>query len=82
MGMFDRVWARCPKCGAPNELQSKGGGCHLDDYTLDEAPVEVLADIDRVIWCVDCNTKLEIIVPKPTPYVIPWHPKPWLEEGE
>lgn len=25
MGMFDRIWFKCPDCGSPMEAQSKAG---------------------------------------------------------
>lgn len=43
MGLFDRVYAPCPKCGALNDFQSKGAGYpSLENYTLANAPSEVL----------------------------------------
>lgn len=44
MGMYDEVWAPCPKCGEPFVWQSKGGKCNLTSYEIDMAPPEVLAD--------------------------------------
>ncbi|WP_156829747.1 hypothetical protein [Methylovulum miyakonense] len=47
MGMFDSVYVPCPKCGELNEFQSKGGDCLLNEYTLENAPANVLLDINR-----------------------------------
>ena len=45
MGMFDRVWVECPKCGKGVEFQSKAGDCVLADYTLDNVPIIVGLDL-------------------------------------
>lgn len=45
MGMFDSVWVDCPRCGGKMEFQSKEGECYLNNYSLDDAPIEVLRDI-------------------------------------
>ena len=47
MGMFDSVKVPCPKCGELYEAQSKGGDCLLRTYSLDEAPADVLSDVNR-----------------------------------
>ncbi len=45
MGMFDSVWAKCPKCDKDVEFQSKAGECCLIDYTSDSVPAVIAADI-------------------------------------
>lgn len=45
MGLFDSVYADCPTCGKKIEFQSKEGECYLYNYTVDDAPVEVLWDV-------------------------------------
>lgn len=62
MGMFDSVWVPCPKCGALAEFQSKGGDCSLTDYTLDNAPPEVLGDVNRHSpqTCEKCGTTFRV----------------------
>lgn len=47
MGMFDSVIVACPKCGSPNECQSKSGDCNLDVYKLEDCPSDVLQDVNR-----------------------------------
>lgn len=44
MGLFDTVLVPCPKCVRRVEFQSKGGPCDLGEYTLGNAPAEVLVD--------------------------------------
>lgn len=61
MGMYDTVMVPCPKCGAKAEFQSKSGQCRLDVYELDEAPADVLYDVNRhaPATC-ECGTKFEV----------------------
>lgn len=47
MGSYDRVYVPCPKCCVINELQSKGGSCEFKCYSLQNAPVDVLSDVNR-----------------------------------
>ena len=47
MGMFDSVIVRCPNCNTEQVVQSKGGDCILAEYTLENAPLDVLTDINR-----------------------------------
>lgn len=47
MGMYDTVYANCPKCGEPNGFQSKSGECLLQAFSLDECPDNVLSDVNR-----------------------------------
>jgi hypothetical protein len=56
MGMFDRVWAACPHCETRLELQSKGGRCSLYDYTLYDAPANVLGYMEGdEVTCGTCR---------------------------
>jgi hypothetical protein len=47
MGCFDSVWLECPNCGERVEAQSKGGACIQGDYTLHDAPDDVITDVNR-----------------------------------
>jgi len=49
MGLFDTVYADCPNCGEEKglEFQSKGGDCMLANYMLENAPLDVLSDVNR-----------------------------------
>jgi hypothetical protein len=47
MGMYDTVRVPCPQCGEHAEFQSKSGNCGLEMYSLDEAPDNVLLDVNR-----------------------------------
>ena len=64
MGMFDSVMVPCPECGTKNEFQSKGGDCTLASYELNEAPADVLSDINRHSPCVcsKCGTAYSVQV--------------------
>ena len=61
MGMFDRVWVSCPKCGAQVEFQSKAGECILKDYTLNDVPPEIREDIvGEMEFCENCEEVVTI----------------------
>lgn len=45
MGLFDTLWINCPKCSEPYEAQSKAGPCNLNNYSIADAPLAVLADV-------------------------------------
>ena len=47
MGMFDTVMVPCPTCGERAEFQSKSGTCTLETFLLEEAPDDVLFDVNR-----------------------------------
>jgi hypothetical protein len=56
MGLFDSVWMPCPGCGTAIEFQSKAGECGLTSYSMDDAPLRILADIDGDIEsCPKCE---------------------------
>jgi hypothetical protein len=61
MGMFDRVFARCPSCGGTVEFQSKAGECLLINYTLREVPPEIAIDLDGQQECCEkCGSVVSI----------------------
>jgi len=63
MGCFDSVMVPCPACGEINEFQSKGGECRLSTYTLDDAPADVLSDVNRHrVECRSCQTAYRVRV--------------------
>ena len=64
MGMFDTVMVPCPTCGESSEFQSKGGDCTLETYALEDAPDDVLLDVNRHApnCCQKCNTLFGIEV--------------------
>ena len=45
MGMFDRVYIACPKCGNKIEFQSKAGVCELNEYGASDVPASIAGDI-------------------------------------
>lgn len=56
MGMFDSVYADCPRCGHRNEFQSKEGECCLHSYTVETAPTYVLIDVlNEPQFCAGCK---------------------------
>ena len=64
MGMFDSIMVPCPKCGRRREFQSKSGGCYLETYELDRAPLDVLLDVNRhaPYSCEQCGTLFAVHV--------------------
>lgn len=64
MGMYDRVLVRCPACSKEVDFQSKAGPCHLTDFRLDTAPLEVLSDIkgNREAQVCDCGARVRVVV--------------------
>lgn len=69
MGMFDTVLVKCPNCGELNAFQSKGGECLLRTYTLEEAPPDVLSDVNRHSpYTCSCGVELEVRLEPITTY--------------
>ena len=63
MGMFDRVFLKCPNCKEILEFQSKGGECVLEKYKENDVPWEVALPINgEIVKCPKClkNVKLKI----------------------
>lgn len=65
MGMFDTVWVNCPKCGDELSFQSKSGDCVLANYKLENAPKDVMYNVNRhsPIKC-ECGRKYKIDIDK------------------
>ena len=62
MGMFDTVHVPCPGCEKGLGFQSKGGPCILRDYTLFDAPPEVLVDVaGDAETCPNCGSVAQIV---------------------
>jgi hypothetical protein len=62
MGVYDSIMVPCLKCGTRVEFQSKSGPCELEVFKLEEAPLDVLADVNRhaPLDCLKCGTWLAI----------------------
>jgi NMD protein affecting ribosome stability and mRNA decay len=62
VGMFDTVSVACPRCGEPSDFQSKSGACRLETYKLEDAPDEVLLDVNRHApnTCLKCGARFHI----------------------
>jgi len=58
MGCYDVVEVPCPQCGKEAWFQSKGGERKMANYTLENVPDGVFADINRhaPCRCTDCST--------------------------
>ena len=56
MGSYASVYAKCPTCGKIIEFQSKEGECQLNNYTVDDAPANVLWDVlNEPHYCCHCG---------------------------
>lgn len=64
MGVYDTVLVPCPNCGEKIDFQSKSGDCTLAVYELENAPDDVLLDINRhdPHTCTKCKTKFTVIL--------------------
>jgi len=64
MGMFDEIEVPCPACGKIFLSQSKSGDCCLQRFSLHEAPLEVLGDVNRhaPFTCVECGAVFHVTV--------------------
>lgn len=62
MGMFDKLLVKCPTCECPIEFQSKAGRCYLDEYTLEDCPLVVLADVASKPpeFCKGCGSRVSV----------------------
>jgi uncharacterized Zn finger protein len=62
MGCYDTVLVPCPKCGKVDFFQTKGGECLLREFKLEDAPQDVLSDVNRhaPYTCADCGTVFHV----------------------
>jgi hypothetical protein len=62
VGCYDSVMVPCPKCGEKSEFQSKSGDCCLSYYDLQEAPADVLLNVNRHApnTCEKCGTLFQV----------------------
>ncbi len=62
MGMFDRVWFKCPSCGEDVEVQSKAGNCFLSDFDQGSVPLEIAKDIGgEPAYCRKCQNHFHVV---------------------
>ena len=88
MGCFDTVNFTCPNCKQLTSYQSKIGGNTLSDYSLESAPILVLADVidegqKGRLYCEYCSEKISIKIQylvQPTTWVEPLEDEKWLEQ--
>jgi hypothetical protein len=65
MGMFDSVFARCPKCGEEVEFQSKAGACDLKRYSMHSVPPEIAQTLIGDTQRCTCGEMLTLTVARP-----------------
>ena len=72
MGMFDSVIGKCPTCEVGLvEFQSKVGECILENYELDEVPINIAKDIkgDGGV-CTECGEVFNIVPEEDIPETV------------
>ena len=73
MGMFDSVYADCPKCGSVQsvEFQSKVDACILKSYSNHYVPLNIAEDI-KGDWgkCYDCGEQFHIVLEEEIPETV------------
>jgi hypothetical protein len=67
MRMFDEVNLKCPACGEYFIEQSKAGDCKLRTYTIGNAPISILASLNRLsikdeLHCQKCGKALYLSI--------------------
>jgi len=62
MGCYETIEVPCPKCGSLYLAQSKSGPCEMGYYSLEDAPNDVIADVNRhaPFECERCGTLFEV----------------------
>lgn len=63
MGCYDTLSFACPACHESTSVQSKAAECMRETYTLRNAPLMIIADINDDgrkgrLFCENCNTQL------------------------
>ena len=61
MGFYDSVLVPCPKCGIEIYFQTKGGERLFANYSLAEAPEDVMSDVNRhAPYLCECGTWFKV----------------------
>jgi hypothetical protein len=62
MGCYETIMIPCPRCGERYPAQSKSGPCEMETYTLEEAPNDVVDDVNRhaPFRCDKCAAVFEV----------------------
>ena len=63
MGCYDTVIIPCPNCGESYGAQSKGGERLMRDFSLKNAPQDVMSDVNRhaPFTCHQCGIVFKVI---------------------
>jgi hypothetical protein len=62
MGCYDTVLLPCPECGKIYDAQSKSGDCLLRVYNFNDAPDDVMSNVNRhaPFVCFECGTVFHV----------------------
>lgn len=78
MGCYDTIEVKCPRCSAPYYAQSKSGDCLLRNYTLANAPADVMLDVNRhapfececgAVFCVEFKCLPPVVIDRKVVFV-------------
>lgn len=62
MGMFDSIYAECPKCHSELEFQTKGRLCEGARYHCSSVPIGAADGVYRSETCKECGAEVSLKV--------------------
>ena len=67
MGLYDTILIPCPKCSHIHHAQSKSGDCSMNVFEIENAPVDVMGDVNRhaPFTCEVCRCVFSVEFPNP-----------------
>jgi hypothetical protein len=70
--MFDTYHYTCPYCQEENEEQNKSGPCSLSHFDIFDAPIEILANLQKygLDPCTHCGETSRIVIPRFPAYLL------------
>lgn len=82
MGVYDEVIIDCPSCSEFHMEQTKWGNCSLSCYTIDNAPLAILAGLKEqsdanALVCEHCAASLKLHIEIRPRISVAVSDKPW-----
>lgn len=62
MGLFDSVFATCPKCGESVEFQSKAGPRDMKRYSANSVPPQIALSLSGDMEACKCGHVLRLVL--------------------